>query len=247
MRYFLALIFNTWKLYIGIMFVSTLLLLYPIFIIFLSSERLKPNTFKLNVLWSRVMRMLCFYAIEKEGDAKDVKAPFIVCANHTSYLDIFLMYSVLPKHRFLFMGKSEILSYPLIKTFFKRLNIPVFRDNRLKAAKSFIRARQEMNKGWSIIIFPEGGIPNETPYVIPFKDGAFKLAKSSQVGILPITFLDNYKLFSDPENVFDSARPGLSRVVFHDYIDEGQVEKTELSNLNNKVFKLISGSLPQKD
>ena len=51
-------------------------------------------------------------------------------ANHTSYLDIFLMYSILPKYPFVFLGKSEILSYPLIGTFFKDLNVPVDRKDK---------------------------------------------------------------------------------------------------------------------
>ena len=97
------------------------------------------------------------------------------------------------------MGKSEILSYPLMKTFFKRLNIPVFRNDKRLAAKSFIQAKQALAAGWSIVLFPEGGIPDENrPSMIPFKEGAFKLAKSANVPLVPITFLDNHHIFSDP-------------------------------------------------
>lgn len=247
MHYIKAVLFNLWKLYIGVMFAATLLLFYPIFLIFLSSEKLKPWTFKLNVLWSRIMRILCFYAIHIEGESpKNLDHPYIICANHTSYLDIFFMYSIIKDHKFLFMGKSEILSYPLVKTFFKKLNIPVFRDDRIKAAKSFIKARQKMKKGWSIVIFPEGGIPDKTPYMIPLKDGAFKLAKSAEIGILPLTFKNNYLLFSDPENIFDSARPGLARVVLHPFISAQEVTETPIAELNKMVFDSISSSLPKK-
>lgn len=228
------------------MFAITLILFYPLFLIFLSNETLKPFTFKLNIFWSRLMRMLCFYGVEVEGKSLLHKTPFILCANHTSYLDIFLMYSVFPDHKFLFMGKSEILSYPLIKTFFKRLNIPVYRNNRIKAAKSFIQARREMKNGWSIVIFPEGGIPEETPYVIPFKDGAFQLAKAAGVGIQAITFIDNYYLFSDPENIFDGAMPGLARIKVHPFISKEEVEKKSVKELNEITYQFISSSLPKK-
>lgn len=244
--YLRALITNAWKLYIGVMFVTTLLLFYPILLLFLYVESWKRHTFKVNVCWSRLMRMLCFYAVDVKGSAPEVKEEMIICANHTSYLDIFMLYSALPQRRFIFMGKSEILSYPLVKTFFKRLNIPVFRSDRLKAAKSFIRAKQEVLKGWSIVIFPEGGIPDHPPKVIPFKDGAFKLAKSAEVGILPITFINNYRLFSDPEFVLGSAMPGLVKLEIHPYIPVAVHQQLSVPELNQKVFEYIAGAIDKK-
>jgi 1-acyl-sn-glycerol-3-phosphate acyltransferase len=81
------------------------------------------------------------------------------------------MYSIFPKHPFLFLGKDEILTYPIIKTYFKGLNIPVYRKDKRKAAISFIQAKKAVRDGWSIVIFPEGGIPDENkPALIPFKN-----------------------------------------------------------------------------
>lgn len=191
------------------------------------------------------MRVLCFYALEIKDHSGKIESPFILCANHTSYLDIFFMYSILPKDKFLFMGKSEILSYPLLKTFFKNLNIPVFRGDRLKAAKSFIQARNEIAKGWSIIIFPEGGIPEKTPYLMDFKDGAFKLAKSAKVGVLPLTFKNNYHLFSDPEELLGFAHPGLAEIIIHPFIFKETVALLTEQELNKKTFQAINSVLPQ--
>lgn len=145
------------------------------------------------------------------------------------------------------MGKSEILSYPLVKTFFKRLNIPVDRSNRIKAAKSFIQARNAMNRGWSIVIFPEGGIPDETPFLIPFKNGTFQLAKAAGVGIQPVTFINNYYLFSDPESVFDKAMPGLARIEIHPFIETNEISQMEVVDLNKRVYDEINRCLPQKN
>jgi 1-acyl-sn-glycerol-3-phosphate acyltransferase len=200
-----------------------------------------------NIFWSRVFRILSLYAVKiEEENTTEIEHPCIICANHTSYLDIFLMYSVLKEHRFLFMGKSEILDYPLVKTFFKGLNIPVYRNDRLKAAKSFIQAKKSLQQDWSIVIFPEGGIPEETPYLIPFKDGAFKLAKTANVGILPITFQNNYRLFSDPENVFHSAFPGLVKISIHNFIDKANIESKSISEINEIVFECVNRPLPKK-
>ena len=154
------------------------------------------------------------------------------------------MYSILPKHPFLFLGKGEILSYPIIRTYFKGLNIPVYRKDRSKAATSFILAKKAVKAGWSLVIFPEGGIPDEgSPAMIPFKKGAFKLAKALDVPIIPVTFTNHYKLFSDPTNLLGPARPGISKVYVHEAIKtEAIAEMTELEVLG-VCFDKINESL----
>lgn len=232
------------KLYVGAVFVSTLLLFYPFLLIALSRKCWRRYSFPINVVWSHLVRLLTFVQVRKLTRTPIPDGPYMIIANHTSYFDIFLMYSMLPKHRFLFMGKSEILSYPLVKTFFKRLNIPVHRNDRLKAAKSFIQAKQAIAEGWSIVIFPEGGIPDgDRPEMVPFKDGAFKLAKSAGVPIIPITFVDNYHLFSDPGHLLGPAHPGISRVYMHLVISKEEVARSSEKELSQKTFELISRPL----
>ena len=194
------------------------------------------------------MRVFCFYRVKKVIDSPLPEGPYIVVANHSSYLDIFFMYSILPKHPFLFLGKGEILSYPIIRTYFKGLNIPVYRKDRSKAATSFTLAKKAVNEGWSLVIFPEGGIPDEgNPAMIPFKKGAFKLAKALNVPIIPISFTNHYTLFSDPTDILGPARPGISKVFIHQAImPEAIVEMTEVELLN-VCFDKINESLVKEN
>ncbi len=192
------------------------------------------------------MRLLTFVHVWRLKSQPLPKGPILIVANHTSYFDIFLMYSMMPHHRFLFMGKSEILSYPLLKTFFKYLNIPVFRNNKIKSAKSFIQAKRAIEEGWSIVLFPEGGIPdNVKPKMIPFKDGAFKLAKSAKIPIVAVTFLDNYHIFSEPTQ-FDYAHPGISRVEIHPLVSVEMCDNSTEKELSNYVFELIEKPLRER-
>ena len=233
-----------WKIYFGVYFLVTAIIFYPIIFPFLFSEKGKRASFKIFVVWSWTVRILGFYPVKRLTDSKLPKEPFIIVANHTSYLDIFLLPSILPKQRFLFLGKSEILQYPLLKTYFKRFNIPVYRDSPMKSARSFIQARKEMKKGWSLMIFPEGEIPDtELPKMIPFKDGAFQLAKSANVPIVPITFMNNYKLLGEPESFYANARPGTSYVHIHPFINKAQVGQLTKEELNTKCFEVVSTPL----
>jgi 1-acyl-sn-glycerol-3-phosphate acyltransferase len=244
MKYILGGLSFAWKVHIGLMFSITLLFFYPILLFFIYKSNLKHYTFNVNIIWSRIMRMLCLYAVEVRGkETTSLEIPTVFCANHTSYLDIFLMYSAFPEYKFLFMGKSEILSYPLVKTFFKNLNIPVFRKDKLKAAKSLIRARKELSHGWSIVIFPEGGIPDNNPKLAPFKEGAFKLAKSAACSITPITFINNYALFSDPEFIFGPACPGLARITIHEIITKDEVALLSELEISKIAFERINSAI----
>ncbi len=230
-----------WKLYIAVIFTVTALVLYPIIRPQLGSDKGRKRAFKVFVFWSWWFRILCLYGVKRVKNSPLPEGPYVILANHASYLDIFLMYSVLPQSPFLFLGKSELLSYPLIKAYFKRMNIPVFRGNRVKAARSLIRASKEVKIGWSIMIFPEGGIPDgQAPKMIRFKDGAFQLAKSLKVPIVPVTFTNNHKLFSDPTEILGPARPGISRIHIHEAISVERIAEMEVKELRKHCFDIIN-------
>ncbi len=240
-KYIRAFCANLWKIYVGIIFTFFAVLTFPVLRILMLSEKGRKRSFGFFIFWSWMIRFLCFYFVLKNKHPKLPAEQMIIIANHTSYLDIFLMYSILPKHKFVFLGKSEILKYPLIRTYFKDMNIPVFRNDRVKAAKSFVQAKKSLDKGWSLVIFPEGGIADENlPQLNSFKEGAFRLAKKSEVAILPITFLDNFHLFSDPTHIFGGAHPGLSRVIIHDLISVEIVRTSTVEELMNLSYDVIN-------
>lgn len=231
MKWIKAIFTNLWKMYVGIVFSITAILLYPFFLFVLALPNGRKSSFYLFVIWSRLMQIFCLYP-SKKNKAQDVsQGPFVLIANHTSYLDIFLMFSYFPKRPFLFMGKSEILGYPILKTYFKGLNIPVDRRNKSQAGHAFLKAKRAIEEGFSICIFPEGGIPDLVPpKMARFKDGAFRLAQLTGVPVIPVTFINNYKLFSDPDEGFGPARPGISKIFIHEgvYIDESNLAEKKL-------------------
>lgn len=233
-----------WKLYIAVIFSVTAIVYYPVLRPLLGSTKRQRRAFRVFVAWSWTFRILCLYGVRRVKNSPLPKGPYLILANHASYLDIFLMYSILPQEAFLFLGKSELLKYPLLRAYFKRMNIPVFRDSRMKAAKSLIQAAKEVKNGWSIMIFPEGGIPDtENPKMIPFKQGAFQLAKSLNIPIVPVTFTNNFQLFSDPTDVLGRAHPGISRVYIHDFIPAESVTEMSQDELKKHCFEIINQPL----
>ncbi len=231
-------------MYFALVFFLVLLVLYPIFWILLLREENFTRVFKLKVFTARIILFFDFVWLNRKFEQPDLgEGPYVICANHASYLDIILMYRILPRKRFLFIGKSELLKWPIINIFFKKVDIAVNRKKRSSGMRAIIRARNELKNGWSIVIFPEGGIPVDTPILAPFKNGAFTLAIDSEIPILPITIIDNWKLFNVDPFLTGPARPGVSRVIIHKPIPTVGMNKKDLINLRQQTFDTINGPL----
>ncbi len=220
--------------------------MYPIFWVLLLDEKNFNKVWKLKLITSRIIMFLDFIYLRKTITPAKLGGPFVICANHSSYLDIISFYGILPKNRFLFMGKSELLKWPVINIFFRKLDIAVNRDKRHSAMRSIIRAKKELKNGWSIVIYPEGGIPLTAPKMGQFKNGAFKMAIDMGVPILPITCLDNWKLFGTDPVLSARAHPGISNVIIHEPIPTGGLEKKDLVSLRNQTFEVINKPLLEK-
>lgn len=231
-----------YRIYFAIVFFAVLTVFYPIFWILLLREKNFERVFRLKVFVSAVILFLDFIYLRRLTAPK-LKGPYVICPNHSSYLDIILMYRILPHTKFLFMGKSELLRWPILSIFFRKVDIAVNREKRHSAMKSILRARQELSKGWSIVIFPEGKIPTDAPKLDLFKSGPFKLAIDAQVPVLPITIIDNWKLFYTDPVLTGSARPGIARVIIHNEISTHGMTKKDLVSLRHHTFEVINRPL----
>jgi 1-acyl-sn-glycerol-3-phosphate acyltransferase len=233
-----------WKLYIAVVFFIFALLFYPLFWALQLKSSWRKQGFQIFVFWSWLMRICCLYPVRVKLNSPLPKAPFIIISNHTSYLDIFLLHSILPAHPFAFLGKAELLKYPIVKTYFKALNIPVYRKDKTKAGQALVQAKKAINDGWSIVIFPEGTIPEENiPQMMPFKNGAFRLAQNLNVPIVPLTFTQNFHLFSDPTQLLGPAHPGVVEVYIHPFISTEEIQSSSLDSLSAKCFGIIEAPI----
>jgi 1-acyl-sn-glycerol-3-phosphate acyltransferase len=116
------------------------------------------------------------------------------------------------------MGKAEIDKAPLLRMFFKGMNIYVDRKTRTGSYAAFQRATEKLRNGESVFLFPEGTIESKGN-LKPFKNGAFRLAIENQVPIVPITYLNNWRLLQNGGFFKSHGRPGLSYVIVHEPVD----------------------------
>jgi 1-acyl-sn-glycerol-3-phosphate acyltransferase len=219
------------------------LLLFPFFYIFLSKEKWFPHAFKLKKFWARLIvhNTGIFLKVEGKEHIKEGQV-YMFCANHTSYLDVILSYLAIPNY-FTFMAKAELQKLPLFNHFFKEMNIAVDRDNKISAYKAFIKAAEHIDKGRSMSIFPEGQIPDSAPAMIPFKNGPFKLAISKKIPVIPITFVNNWKILPDKPNGGFGGGPGIARIIIHPPIETKDLTDEDADTLKDRVYKVINSEI----
>jgi len=184
-----------------------------------------------------------FYTIKRKSKLQKGQ-PYIFCPNHTSYLDIMLIYMSIPFY-FHTMGKAELRKVPLFKKFFDRMNIPVNRKSVLDSHRAFMRAGSDIDKGISVTLFPEGTIHHNGPVVGRFKNGPFRLAIDKQIPIVPITFMNNWILLPDdfPKRI---GRPGIAGIIIHEPIETKGMTDADLEQLKDRVHRVIREPLAKR-
>lgn len=172
--------------------------------------------------------------------------PFLICSNHSSFLDIPCLYSIFNQY-FVFTGKKEIEQWPLFNIFYTSgMNILVDRQDKKKALKGYKRMMEVIDTGHPIAIFPEGTISKLAPRLTEFKAGAVSLAIQKQIPILPITFTTNWKRLQRKGLWKGKASPGISEVIIHPFITTYGLTKTNADMLQSKLRSVINLPLHQK-
>jgi 1-acyl-sn-glycerol-3-phosphate acyltransferase len=234
-------LWTLWRIWFYILMGVPIIILSPVLIITILSEKTYPQFFVIARLWAKIILygMGFYYKIDREQQMEKGKS-YMLVANHTSMTDIMLML-VISKNPFVFVGKKELAKIPVFGFFYKRTSILVDRGSSKSRFEVFKRAQHRLNQGLSICIFPEGGVPeDETILLDEFKDGAFRLAIEHQIPIVPMTFADNKKRFSFR---FFSGSPGIMRAKVHQFIPTEGLTLEDKASLKERVRQVILSQL----
>jgi 1-acyl-sn-glycerol-3-phosphate acyltransferase len=233
-----------WKIFFLINFALSLLILYPLFYFFCTKGTSFKYGFALLQFWGRYLINVPGIRIKLSSEGKLPKAPYIICANHTSYLDIILTYCIFPDY-FVFMGKKELGDVPVFNVFFKKMNILVDRKSTSGAHRAFLAAGAEIDKGNGVAIFPEGTISKKAPEMLKFKNGAFKLAAEKNVPIVPVTFSNNWEIMGDGAFWKAPCRPGTTFIHIHPAIMVASTADIHIEQAKEEVHALIEAKISE--
>ena len=126
---------------------------------------------------------------------------FLLVCNHLHNLDPAPILYALGKYDLAFIAKREVRElYPFVYRALHKMNgLPIDRDNDREGAKTIINAVKLIkNDKNSVAVFPEGFV-SLTGELLPFRNGAFKVATKNEAKIVVCTLKGTKGI---PKNMF---------------------------------------------
>jgi 1-acyl-sn-glycerol-3-phosphate acyltransferase len=179
-----------WSAWSWFVFATCLLLWLPMMaVVWLVTAPFDPARYwtgylfrKLTVVHQRLTPMWTFRVGGTMPD--DPRNPYVVVSNHESFVDILLI-SHLP-WEMKWLSKKEMFRIPVGGWEMRMArDIELDRGDPASAAAAMAACRDRLEHRVSVMIFPEGTRAAEGD-LLPFKDGAFRLAIEAGVPILPL-------------------------------------------------------------
>ncbi len=114
------------------------------------------------------------------------KSRFMLISNHAFAFDPLIYYYAMPWADLAFLAKKESFSIFVVAQIMREvLCLPLDRENDREALKAILKAIQFIKEDkCSIAVFPEGGTNRTEEDLLPFRNGAFKVAQKAQVPIV---------------------------------------------------------------
>jgi 1-acyl-sn-glycerol-3-phosphate acyltransferase len=134
----------------------------------------------------------------------DPRRPYVAVSNHESMADIFLI-SHLP-WEMKWLSKESIFRIPVMGWMMRMAgDIPVVRSARSSRVEALEQCADRLKRKVSVMIFPEG-TRSKGGELLPFKDGAFRLAIENGLPILPMAVAGTRNAIRKGSMVFGRAR-----------------------------------------
>jgi 1-acyl-sn-glycerol-3-phosphate acyltransferase len=166
---------------------------------------------------------------------------YVFLANHQGYFDIFLVYGYLG-HNFKWMMKEYLKKIPFVGYACEKSKHIYLPDGISGIAKAVQQARETLQGGMSMIIFPEG-TRTRTGKMSPFKRGSFMLANEIGLPIVPMTINGSFDVFSRNDK---SVNLGTVTLTIHKPITAEERQGKQTKVVMQEVFDIINGGLDEK-
>ena len=194
--------------------------------------------------WGRLICWITPVWVTVEGaENANPNRTYVVVCNHQSQYDIFLVYGYL-KLDLKWVLKAELRKAPGVGIGCEKAgHIFVDRSNPEAARKSVADALDRVGDGVGVLFFAEG-TRSPDGKLRRFKKGAFRLAVSQGLPILPLTVVGTRDI-QKPKSLF--IFPGKVKMVIHPAIETNEVKNaTDLVGLMDSTRKAIASALPQE-
>jgi len=184
-----------------------------------------------------IIRLTTFFSVEIQGKQDPDAQMFLM--NHQSDLDIEIVETI-TNDDLAWVAKKELFEIPFFGLALKLPNdIAVERESKTSLIKLLKDAKQRIDEGRIITMFPEG-TRSTKGRMLPFKSGAKLIADKYELKVQPIVLMQTAKYFNTKKLY---AKPGRIKVIFLESFTADKNDKNWLKNLREKMQKVYDDEL----
>jgi 1-acyl-sn-glycerol-3-phosphate acyltransferase len=186
--------------------------------------------------WARVLLLGLGVRVEVSGRENVPAGPAVYAANHSSALDIPILFGHLPVD-FRIIHKRSLYLVPVLGWFlYLAGHVGIDRGNAFRARKSLDAAAVRIRAGTSVATFPEGTRSPDAE-VWPFKRGSFVMALQAQVPVVPLSLAGVKRVA--PRGIL-TLRPGTVQLKIHPPIATMGLHAEAAESLAGEVRRVVA-------
>ncbi|NLM36330.1 MAG: 1-acyl-sn-glycerol-3-phosphate acyltransferase [Clostridiales bacterium] len=172
------------------------------------------------------------------GEENIPDEPCVFVSNHQAIFDVFALLASM-KHVTGFIAKKEIAKLPLIPTWVRAIGtVFIDRENIKEGIKAINEGAENIKKGYSMVIFPEG-TRSLSSTMGTMKKGSLKMALKVEAPIVPVSIDGTYRVLE----VGNKVSGHTIKIMFHKPIQTAGLSKDEQKNLTEQVQAIVEEGL----
>ena len=169
--------------------------------------------------------------IDVDIKGKEDKNTQMFLLNHQSDLDIEVM-ELITNKELAWVAKKELFDVPFFGLALKLpQDIAVERENKKSLLKLLKDAKDRLDKGKTLAIFPEG-TRSRGEKMLPFKNGAKMIADKYSLIVQPVVLIETAKCYDIKKKFFE---PKTIKAIYLDSFKADKNDKEWLNNLRKKM------------
>ena len=197
-------------------------------------------------LWGKMILKMFLIPVKVEGrENLEKDQSYVFVANHQGSFDIFLIYGHLNRN-FKWMMKQQLRKIPFLGYACAKSH-QIFVDKRgpKRIQKTYERARDILQEGYSVTVFPEGA-RSFTGHMGKFKKGAFALADELQLPVVPLTINGSFDVLPRTKGFINLINwHPLSLTIHQPIYPIGQGPDNVDATMRQAYDSVMSGLVPE--
>lgn len=222
-------------LYTCYVWIISIIVIFPVWFMVMTLSPVKSRG--ISRIGAKILLKLACIKIKIIDPSQSLKNDVakILVANHASYIDGLILYSILPDN-FSFIVKKGVFKAPLLKSLMlKHQHFGVDREDFQKNIEDTKNIIDSLKHGRSLAVFPEGTFI-AAKGLRAFKSGAFKIATQNNLPVLPVALSGTREVLRSQEWLL---KPNTIQVTAGELLYPNENSWQEMTRLQSQARAFI--------